>query len=108
MTKNQDDDKLKTLGARLDKARGDKAEKAKNSRKSGGSALGKAYRMAIELVVAVVVGGAIGWYLDKWLETGPWLFVIFFFLGVAAGFRNVYKAAQKMGESASEEQDKEG
>lgn len=108
MTQNPDDDKLKNLGLRLDKARGDKAEKAQKSKNSSGSALGKAYRMAIELVVAVVVGGGIGWYLDKWLETGPWLFVIFFFLGVAAGFRNVYKAAQKMGESASGEQDKEG
>lgn len=59
--------------------------------------MGKAYRIGIELVIAVAVGGAIGWFLDKWLETTPWLFIIFFFLGVAAGFRNVYKAAQKMG-----------
>ncbi|MCH7630671.1 MAG: AtpZ/AtpI family protein [Proteobacteria bacterium] len=53
-----------------------------------------------------MVGGAIGWYLDKWLGTTPWLFVIFFFLGVAAGFRNVYKAAQKIGGELPPEQDK--
>ena len=105
MTKPEEDDKLQGLGERLDKARGAGRKDPKNSQNSGGAALGKAYRMAIELVVAVFVGGAIGWYLDKWLETAPWLFIIFFFLGVAAGFRNVYKAAKSMSEKASSDRD---
>lgn len=108
MSKNPDHDKLKTLGKRLDKARHAEEEKAPKASSGSGAALGKAYRMAIELVVAVVVGGAIGWYLDKWLETGPWLFVFFFFLGVAAGFRNVYKAAKMMDKKPSSGQDLEG
>jgi ATP synthase protein I len=58
--------------------------------------LAKAYRIGIELIVAVAVGAAIGYGLDSWLGTAPWLLILFFFLGVAAGFLNVYKAARKM------------
>lgn len=59
-------------------------------------AFAKAYRVGIELLVAVAVGSLIGYWLDLWLGTFPWLLVIFFFLGVAAGFLNVYKAARTM------------
>ena len=64
--------------------------------RASGTALARAYRIGIELVVAVAVGSAIGYGLDSWLRTSPWLLILFFFLGVAAGFLNVYKAARKM------------
>jgi ATP synthase protein I len=38
--------------------------------------------------------GTIG--LDKWLGTEPWLLVIFLLLGIVAGFRDVYREAQRM------------
>jgi ATP synthase protein I len=59
---------------------------------------GMAYglRMSSELVAAIVVGGLIGYVLDKWLETGPWLFLLFFFLGFAAGILNVTRAFNRM------------
>jgi len=108
MSENPDDQKLKALGERLDKARAEENRTAKADRRKSNSELGKAYRMAIELVVAIVVGGGVGWYLDVWLGTRPWLFIIFFFLGVAAGFRNVYKAAQMMGNQGSSKDDDRG
>ncbi len=52
--------------------------------------------MATELVVAMVVAVAIGWFLDEWLETRPLFLVVFFFLGAAAGALNVYRRAQRM------------
>lgn len=52
--------------------------------------------MATELVVAMVVAVAIGWFLDEWLETRPFFLVVFFFLGAAAGALNVYRRAQRM------------
>ena len=59
---------------------------------------GMAYgmRMAAELVGAVIVGGAIGWGLDKWLGSTPWLFLLFFVLGFAAGVLNVVRAYERM------------
>ena len=59
---------------------------------------GMAYgmRMAAELVAAVIVGGIIGWGLDWLLGTKPWLFLVFFVLGFAAGILNVVRAYERM------------
>jgi ATP synthase protein I len=59
---------------------------------------GMAYgmRMAAELVAAVIVGGVIGWALDWVLGSRPWLFLVFFLLGFAAGVLNVMRAYERM------------
>ena len=45
-----------------------------------------------EMVVsALVVGAALGFGLDRWLGTFPWLFLVFFVVGGAAGVLNVYR-----------------
>ncbi|MGB0682732.1 MAG: AtpZ/AtpI family protein [Magnetovibrionaceae bacterium] len=58
------------------------------------SGLGLAFRVGVELVAGVIVGLAIGWALDEWLGTRPWLMLVFILLGGAAGILNVYKVAQ--------------
>jgi len=60
------------------------------------SNLGQAFKMSTELVVAVLVGTIIGFILDNWFGTKPWLILIFFFVGVAAGIMNVVKSAKNM------------
>lgn len=60
------------------------------------TAFGIAFRLVAELVSGLVVGGGIGWLLDRWLETSPWLLVVFFVLGAAAGIMNVFRAAREM------------
>lgn len=52
---------------------------------------GIGFRAGVEVVSALVVGIAIGWFLDRWLGTWPWLFLLFFVLGSAAGILNVYR-----------------
>ncbi len=61
-----------------------------------GSFMGNAFKLGTELVAAVAVGTIIGFILDNWFGTKPWLIIIFFFLGAAAGMLNVIKAANKM------------
>lgn len=46
--------------------------------------------MGISMVLAIVIAIAIGYFLDKWLQTGPVFFLIFMVLGIVAGFRNLY------------------
>lgn len=53
------------------------------------------FRAATELVAAVAVGAFLGWQLDRWLGTRPILLVVFFFLGIAAGFMNLYRTVQR-------------
>ncbi|MDQ7055726.1 MAG: AtpZ/AtpI family protein [Persephonella sp.] len=51
--------------------------------------------IGLHLVSGVVVGVLIGYFLDKYFNTSPWLTIIFFFLGIGAGFRNMYKDVKK-------------
>ena len=62
------------------------------------SFMGSAFKLGAELVSAVLVGTIIGFILDTWFGTKPWLIIVFFFLGSAAGILNVIKAAKKMQE----------
>ena len=77
------------------------AKKKINSKNAGSkneknSNFGEAFKMSTELVAAVVVGTIIGFILDEWFGTKPWLILIFFFVGVIAGILNVIKSAKNM------------
>ena len=61
-----------------------------------GTFMGSAFKLGTELVAAVAVGTIIGFILDSWFDTKPWLIIIFFFLGTAAGILNVIRTANKM------------
>ncbi|MCW3476703.1 AtpZ/AtpI family protein [Limobrevibacterium gyesilva] len=60
---------------------------------SGGdlSPMGVGLRVGVEMVSALVVAVAIGWWLDKWLHTKPFLLALFVLLGGAAGIANVWR-----------------
>ena len=60
------------------------------------SFMGSAFKLGAELVSAVLVGTIIGFILDTWFDTKPWLIILFFFLGSIAGILNVIKVAKKM------------
>ncbi|MEO5365969.1 MAG: AtpZ/AtpI family protein [Magnetococcus sp. WYHC-3] len=60
------------------------------------SGMGQALRMGSDLVAAVIVGGGIGYGLDRWLGSSPWMTLLFFLLGAVAGFRNLYRSASRM------------
>lgn len=62
-------------------------------------ALGFLSTVGMSMVLAICLGALIGYYLDKWLGTSPWLLLVFLGFGVAAAFRNLfvmYKKAEKM------------
>ena len=61
-----------------------------------GSFMGSAFKLGTELVAAVGVGTIIGFILDSWFDTKPWLIIIFFLLGSADGMLNVIKTANRM------------
>ena len=60
------------------------------------SNIGQAFKLSTELVAAVLVGTFIGFILDNWFDTKPWLIIIFFFVGVVAGILNVIRSAKKL------------
>ena len=59
-----------------------------------GTAYSLGFRIATDLVVAVIAGLGIGWGLDKLLGTEPVFLLIFMPLGIAAGILNVIRVAK--------------
>lgn len=66
------------------------------------SALGSALRLSTEFVVAVAVGGGLGWLVDDWLGTRPIGLLIFLALGIATGFMEVFRVARQMQAKSAE------
>ena len=71
-------------------------KQALSNNEKRGSFMGNAFKLGTELVAAVGVGTIIGFILDSWFGTKPWLIIIFFFLGAAAGMLNVIRTANRM------------
>ena len=95
------DNRLATLKTRIEREtqHHDQAVTAAGGTDAGthgtSQAMSVGFRVATELVANVCVGGLIGWQLDKWLDTGPFLLLIFLGLGVASGFWSVYRIAMR-------------
>ena len=66
----------------------------KYQRKAVNSGLSLAMKLGSEMVSAMAIGVGIGYWLDSVFDTTPWLLIIFMILGVAAGFRNLYRAVE--------------
>jgi ATP synthase protein I len=47
--------------------------------------------IGISLVAATAIGLLIGYGLDRWLGTRPWLTMVFTLFGIAAGFLNLFR-----------------
>jgi ATP synthase protein I len=93
------------LGDRISKARrhaGLEDDDEADDQRLSGAAMGAAWRMSIEIVVALFVCTGIGWALDKWFGTKPWLMLAFLVLGAAAGINNAVRTAMRMDAEATE------
>jgi ATP synthase protein I len=92
--------RVKDLDKKLGDVRSSATGRENAEEENGFSRRGMAYglRMGSELVAAVLVGGLIGYFLDQWLGTTPWLFLLFFVLGFAAGVLNVMRSFKRLQE----------
>jgi len=87
------DARLESLDERLDRARGREAGK---TAKEQGDASTRAGRVVVnQLVGGPLGGGIVGWLLDRWLGTAPWLMLGLMFVGFAGGFINVIRISNK-------------
>jgi ATP synthase protein I len=88
------------LGARIAKAQAarDAATGAADAKlkRSATKPAGMALRYSAELVASVLIGVGLGLLVDHFFPTRPFGLLVFMGLGIAAGFRNVLRAARKM------------
>jgi ATP synthase protein I len=57
---------------------------------------GLAYAAAFSLFSAVLAGLVVGWVLDRWLGTRPWLLVGGVVLGAVMGFYQFIRISSKL------------
>jgi ATP synthase protein I len=61
-----------------------------------------AFQLPFTLVAPVLLGGAVGYFLDRWLHTKPYLMLVLGILGVVAGIRDALKSASAEDKKSSE------
>jgi ATP synthase protein I len=59
--------------------------------------------VGLEMGLSVGIGLLIGYYMDKWLGTEPWLMLLWLLFGLVAGFRGVFRAVARAERAAAEE-----
>ena len=52
-------------------------------------------QIGISIIACLAVGIFLGWLLDRWLGTSPWLLMVFTFLGIGAAFKSIFDFAKK-------------
>jgi ATP synthase protein I len=98
MTRGNQPPDLQDFDARLRAARareGDGANEPAVSDTVADSGSAAGYRVGVELFAGMLFGAGVGWLLDRWLGTKPWLMVVLFILGAAAGLLNSYRAVMQ-------------
>lgn len=65
--------------------------------------LDQASVMGTELIASILTWSAIGWFLDQWLGTRPWLLVSGALIGNAAGLYLVWLRSGRMEQQEASE-----
>jgi ATP synthase protein I len=91
------------LAARIARAQGERevrAEQAQASAARDMTGMSRGLRLGSEFIAAILVGAGIGYLLDLWLRTGPWIMLVMLLVGFAAGVLNVTRSASEMNRAA--------
>src|SRR5690349_20564826 len=86
------DSRLESLDERLDRLQEEEAKRTAKRQPDTSYQAGQ--RVLSNLIGAPAGGFVIGFVLDKWLGTQPWLLLIMLFLGFVGGFMNVMRISK--------------
>jgi ATP synthase protein I len=93
-----EDVRLKSLDARLKAATGAETIRTGTTQPGPDKGYKQGSRVLAELIAGPAGGGLIGWALDRWLNTSPWLLLVFVILGFAAAIWNIVKISSQRAE----------
>lgn len=97
------DARLESLDERLDRVQRREAAKAAKVQDDPTYRVGQL--VLSQLIGGPLGGGILGWLLDRWLGTAPWLMLGLLFLGFAGGMFNVVRISNKQTGASRSEQD---
>ncbi|PLX88288.1 MAG: magnesium transporter [Desulfuromonas sp.] len=71
--------------------------------------LGFLSSLGISMVAASFIGLFIGYQLDRWLGSSPWMTLLWLGFGIASGFRNIFILTRRaLREQAEEDESGQG
>ena len=71
--------------------------------------LGFLSSLGISMVAASFIGLFIGYQLDRWLGSSPWMTLLWLGFGIASGFRNIFILTRRaLREQAEEDENVQG
>lgn len=89
------------LEAALAARRPGKAGSDGRAERGGKGDFANALRLSSEFIAGVLVGAALGWFIDRLVGTSPWGLIVFLLLGFGAGILNVLRSAGLVAEFGS-------
>jgi ATP synthase protein I len=99
------DARLESLDERIDRLQ--KAEAKRTAKRQPDATFQAGQLILSQLVGCPLGGGIVGWLLDRWFGTRPWLMLVFLFLGFAVGFWNVIRISNRSQSEARGERDRD-
>lgn len=91
------------LAARIAYAQGERKVRAEHAQASAAkdmTGMSRGLRLGSEFIAAILVGAGMGYLLDLWLGTSPWIMLVLLLIGFAAGVLNVTRSAAEMNKAA--------
>src|ERR1044071_1000412 len=67
---------------------------------------GVAYRVLVDMIAGLLVGGFLGYWLDRWWGSKPYMLVAMTVLGFAGGMSNAWRAIKSYAKDAEDGTDK--
>jgi ATP synthase protein I len=65
--------------------------------------LALAASVSTNLAAPIIGGILLGYWLDRWLGTNPWMFLVFTILGTVGGFIALIRTVNKINQTKDEE-----
>ena len=93
--------RIDELDERLKKARGPAKDEPRLDLRVSHRQTGVAYRVMVDMIAGLLVGGFLGYGLDRWMGWAPYSLVVGLVLGFAAGVNNAWRAIRAYSEEAA-------
>jgi ATP synthase protein I len=97
--------RMDDLDARLKQARG-AAAPPKQDLRSAHRQTAVAYRVLVDMIAGLLVGGFLGYWLDRWLGWAPYALIGGLIVGFAAGVNNAWRAIRVFSDEAAKGEDR--
>lgn len=98
MSNDDDRGRLESLAQRINLARKIAAPMPSDQVSAGAKShtqTARMIRVGSDFVAVVVLSGALGWYLDRWFDSAPWLMLAFLIVGFVVGFWTILRFLSK-------------